>query len=142
MIDETLLIILQPKIIKARTHAFELEGHLKFKSVEKNKNQAHYIELLGYLHEMQSRIRQLSTETDLQKNADSLESIEKDIFKLTVQSPFTLWMMRVVEIGLPLLLSILSVFIVLRYSLTEKRSHEIKELINQRNALQAENSKE
>ncbi|HQO49872.1 MAG TPA: MFS transporter [Bacteroidales bacterium] len=142
MIDETLLIILQPNIIKARTHAFELEGHLKFKSVEKNKNQAHYIELLGYLHEMQSRIRQLSTETDLQKNADSLESIEKDIFKLTVQSPFTLWMMRVVEIGLPLLLSILSVFIVLRYSLTEKRSHEIKELINQRNALQAENSKE
>lgn len=142
MIDETLLIILQPKIIKARTHAFELEGHLKFKSAEKNKNQAHYIELLGYLHEMQSRIRQLSTETDLQKNADFLESIEKDIFKLTVQSPFTLWMMRVVEIGLPLLLSILSAFIVLRYSLTEKRSHEIKELINQRNALQAENSKE
>ncbi len=142
MIDETLLIILQPKIIKAGTHAFELEGHLKFKSAEKNKNQAHYIELLGYLHEMQSRIRQLSTETDLQKNANSLESIEKDIFKLTVQSPFTLWMMRVVEIGLPLLLSILSVFIVLRYSLTEKRSHEIKELINQRNALQAENSKE
>lgn len=142
MIDETIRIVLQPKTIKARAHAFELEGHLKFKSAEKNKNQAHYIELLGYLHEMQSLIRQLSTETDLQKNEDVLESIEKGIFKLTVQSPFTLWMMRVVEIGLPLLLSILSAFIVLRYSLTEKRSHEIKELINQRNALQAENSKE
>ena len=42
-------------------------------------------------------------------------------------------MMRVVEIGLPLLLSIFSIFFVLRYSLTEKRSHEIKDLLKQRN---------
>jgi Na+/melibiose symporter-like transporter len=42
-------------------------------------------------------------------------------------------MMRVVEIGLPLFLSIFSVFFVIRYSLTEKRSREIKELLIQRN---------
>jgi len=42
-------------------------------------------------------------------------------------------MMRIVEIGLPLLLSILSIFFVLKYSLTEQRSHEIKELIRLRN---------
>jgi len=34
---------------------------------------------------------------------------------------------------LPLLLSIFSVFFVMRYSLTEKRSHEIKDLIKKRN---------
>ena len=42
-------------------------------------------------------------------------------------------MMRVVEIGLPILLSIFSIFFVLRYTLTEKRSHEIKDLLKQRN---------
>ena len=42
-------------------------------------------------------------------------------------------MMRVVEIGLPLLLGIFSIFFLLRYSLTEKRSHEIKNLLKQRN---------
>ena len=52
---------------------------------------------------------------------------------LTKQTPYTLLMMRVVEIGLPLLLSIFSIFFLLRYSLTEKRSHEIKELLKKRN---------
>jgi Na+/melibiose symporter-like transporter len=42
-------------------------------------------------------------------------------------------MMRVVEIGLPLLLSIFSILFILQYSLTEKRSHEIKDLLKQRN---------
>jgi Na+/melibiose symporter-like transporter len=59
--------------------------------------------------------------------------IEREIVPLTKQTPYTLLMMRVVEIGLPLLLSIFSIFFVLRYTLTEKRSHEIKELLRQRN---------
>jgi Na+/melibiose symporter-like transporter len=62
-----------------------------------------------------------------------LGNIEYEIKPLTKQTPYTLLMMRVVEIGLPLLLSIFSIFFVLRYSLTEKRSHEIKDLLKQRN---------
>jgi Na+/melibiose symporter-like transporter len=42
-------------------------------------------------------------------------------------------MMRVVEIGLPILLSMVSLYFLLRYSLTEKRSHEIKDLLRRRN---------
>jgi len=42
-------------------------------------------------------------------------------------------MMRVVEIGLPLLLSIFSIFFILRYSLTEERTNEIKNLLRKRN---------
>ena len=62
-----------------------------------------------------------------------LSTLETDLVQLTIQSPYTLLMMRVVEIGLPLLLSIFSIFFVLRYTLTEKRSHEIKDLLKQRN---------
>ena len=56
-----------------------------------------------------------------------------EFVQLTQQTPYTLLMMRVVEIGLPLLLSIFSIFFLLRYSLTEKRSHEIKALLKKRN---------
>jgi Na+/melibiose symporter-like transporter len=47
-------------------------------------------------------------------------------------------MMRVVEIGLPLLLSLFSIFFVMKYSLTEKRSHEIKDLLRERNVTRDE----
>lgn len=64
---------------------------------------------------------------------NELGAIEGKIAPLTQQTPYTLLMMRVVEIGLPLLLSIFSIFFLLKYSLTEKRSHEIKDLLRQRN---------
>jgi Na+/melibiose symporter-like transporter len=63
-----------------------------------------------------------------------LSTLETDTVQLTIQSPYTLLMMRVVEIGLPMLLSIFSIFFILKYSLTEKRSHEIKDLLKKRNA--------
>jgi Na+/melibiose symporter-like transporter len=68
-----------------------------------------------------------------------LGSIENSIMPLTQQTPYTLLMMRVVEIGLPLLLSIFSIFFLLRYTLTEKRSHEIKDLLRERNVTRDEN---
>jgi glycoside/pentoside/hexuronide:cation symporter, GPH family len=55
------------------------------------------------------------------------------IVPLKLQSPLTLLRMRIVEIGLPILLSFFSIFFVMKYALTEKRSHEIKELITIRN---------
>ena len=64
---------------------------------------------------------------------EGLAAIEEEITQLTRQAPYTLLMMRVVEIGLPILLSVFSLFFVLRYTLTEKRSFEIKELLKQRN---------
>ena len=41
-------------------------------------------------------------------------------------------MMRVVEIGLPVLLCLLALFFAFRYALTEKRTLEIKELLQQK----------
>jgi Na+/melibiose symporter-like transporter len=62
-----------------------------------------------------------------------LFAIEREMVFLKKQTPYTLLMMRVFEIGLPVLLSLFSIFFVMRYSLTEKRSHEIKDLLIQRN---------
>ena len=84
---------------------------------------------------MDERLAKISTTASSASLDKELGNLESNIFLLTQQTPYTLLMMRVVEIGLPLLLSIFSIFFVLRYSLTEKRSHEIKDLIRQRNAL-------
>jgi glycoside/pentoside/hexuronide:cation symporter, GPH family len=48
------------------------------------------------------------------------------------QSPETLFRLRLVEIGLPLSLSVVSILFMLRYPLTEQRCYEIKELLKQR----------
>ena len=79
-----------------------------------------------------NRLLNLNTKSSPDSLEKELGSIESSIRPLTQQTPYTLLMMRVVEIGLPLLLSIFSIFFVLRYSLTEKRSHEIKELLKKR----------
>jgi Na+/melibiose symporter-like transporter len=48
------------------------------------------------------------------------------------QSPETLFRLRLVEISLPLALSVVSILFLLRYPLTERRCYEIKELLKQR----------
>ena len=82
---------------------------------------------------LNDRLARLNAASTLHDLDDELATIEKDIPPLTKQTPYTLLMMRVVEIGLPVLLSIFSIFFLLRYSLTEKRSREIKDLLKQRN---------
>ncbi|MBC7125618.1 MAG: hypothetical protein H5T24_08310, partial [Bacteroidales bacterium] len=69
-------------------------------------------------------------------NIHKLDEITQKIPSLKRQSPFTLLMMRVVEIGLPVIMSILSLIFIFRYNLTEKRLQEIKQTLTTRNKLQ------
>ena len=118
---------------KARMRSNELMSHLEAKSLETKNSKGHYEVIMQNMKEVNNRLTNLNTALSLDLLDKELSTIENEIVSLTQQTPYTLLMMRVVEIGLPLLLSIFSVFFVLRYSLTEKRSHEIKDLIRQRN---------
>ncbi len=53
---------------------------------------------------------------------------------LKKQTPTTLFRLRLVEIGLPLVLSVVSIVLTLRYPLTEARCYEIKEALKERHA--------
>ena len=53
------------------------------------------------------------------------------------QAPETLFRLRLMEIGLPLALSMVSILFLLRYPLTERRCREIRELLKQRRGRQA-----
>lgn len=61
-----------------------------------------------------------------------IEEILHDAMKLSVQTPTTLLWLRVIEISLPLILSLVSILLTLRYPLTEARCYEIKELLRKR----------
>ena len=115
-------------------NSYEVLAHLEGKSLESKKSAEHYMELILKSHDIDKKLENISTTATLEILDKELALIETKIMQLKQQSPYTLLMMRVVEIGLPLLLSIFSIFFILRYSLTEKRSHEIKDLLKQRNA--------
>ncbi len=132
-------LILQPKFEKARLNSFELLAHLKGKSIETKKSKDHFNRIIQNSEAVDQQLAKINTGIPLDQLDKQLEAIETQTVQLTIQSPYTLLMMRVVEIGLPILLSIFSIFFVLRYSLTEKRSHEIKDLLKQRNVELAKN---
>jgi glycoside/pentoside/hexuronide:cation symporter, GPH family len=131
-------LTLQTKFEKAKMTSFELISHLESKSIvpkmiKKEETDKHYAQIMTGITGVRARIAAIETSSSLASLDKDLDTIEKDIMPLTQQTPYTLLMMRVVEIGLPFLLSLLAIFFVLRYSLTEKRSHEIKDLLKQRN---------
>jgi GPH family glycoside/pentoside/hexuronide:cation symporter len=130
-------LTLDTKLQKARLNSFELLAHLEGKSLETEKSKEHFDKIIQNSKDVDKKLANISTDMPLDQLDKELSTLETDTVQLTIQSPYTLLMMRVVEIGLPILLSIFSIFFVLKYSLTEKRSHEIKDLLKQRNAQHA-----
>ncbi|MCX6246193.1 MAG: MFS transporter [Bacteroidetes bacterium] len=134
LIKEAIPLTFQTKLEKARIYSFELLSHLESRSLENTNSKEHYKKLNRDITGIDERLSGMNTASSLDNLDKELDGIEKEIVLLTQQTPYTLLMMRVVEIGLPVLLGFFSIFFVLRYTLTEKRSHEIKELLRQRNA--------
>jgi glycoside/pentoside/hexuronide:cation symporter, GPH family len=115
-------------------NSFELLAHLEGKSLETQKSKEHFEKIIQNAEGLDKKLADITTTMPLDQLDKELSTLETDTVQLTIQSPYTLLMMRVVEIGLPMLLSLFSIFFVMKYSLTEKRSHEIKDLLKQRNA--------
>ena len=128
-------LTLQTKLDKAKMYSFELRSHLEAKSLETKNSREHYDVIMQEISGVNNRLASMNTASSMVLLDNELGAIESRIVPLTQQTPYTLLMMRVVEIGLPLLLSIFSIFFVMKYSLTEKRSHEIKDLLRQRNVI-------
>lgn len=124
---------LEEYIAKAKSRSADLMAHLQSRSQKVKHSDEHYTVLLGNVSEVNNLLSQLEHTQNMEVITRQLDEIDGKIVALTRQSPYTLLMMRIVEIGLPLLLSIFSVFFILRYTLTQHRSMEIKEALRQRN---------
>jgi cell division protein FtsB len=132
-VAEAIPLTLQTRLEKARMNSFELMAHLQSQSRKHKDSLAHYEEITRNMTTVDDRIASLKAASSLEALEQALTAITNDIVPLTKQTPFTLLMMRVVEIGLPVLLSLVSLYFLFQYSLTEKLSHEIKDLLKQRN---------
>lgn len=117
---------------KANAKSLELQSVIVENINKDNKNAEHYRDLNQTLDELKNKLNSLNLSASLQNSEEQIVQIEKLIVPLKKQSPYTLLIMRIVEIGIPILLSIMSLFFVLKYTLTEKRSLEIKSLLKQR----------
>lgn len=134
LVKSAIPLTLQTKLEKAKMHSFELMSHLEAKFVKSSNSKEHYQEIINNITGINNSISGMNTSLSPDLLDKELGIIESNIAPLTKQTPYTLLMMRVVEIGLPILLSLFSIFFLLRYSLTERRSHEIKDLLKQKNA--------
>jgi hypothetical protein len=133
LIRKLIPLIMQSKLTRARIYSFDLLAHLEARTKQHEKSRAHTALLTQNISAINNRINSLDPGSQPDLLYNELSAIEKDIEPLKKQSPYTLLMMRIVEIGLPLLLSLLAFFFAVRYSLTEKRTFEIKELLLQSN---------
>ena len=139
---ETRIAKLDEQIQKTLTDAEELKTHFVHR-IETHPDQAAHIHpLVDHLSSINSLAEALqarsanivTTPSDLVKEA---KQILRQTSLLKKQAPKTLFRLRLVEIGLPLVLSIVSILLTLRYPLTEARCYEIKAALENRRVKRA-----
>ena len=132
-------LIIKEKLLKTDLVLYDLNAHLKDKILNNNdSNKDHYISLRSEVEKMQQLINTLDI-SNINSVLQTTKELKKSIVPLKKQTSFTLLRMRIVEIGTPIFLSLLSLFFILKYTLTEKRSLEIKELLNLRSSAESKN---
>jgi GPH family glycoside/pentoside/hexuronide:cation symporter len=117
-----------------KVDAAALLSYFQAKSTEASESSEHYRSLARTTKEIGGKLSSMSAALPLDALDAELVTIETRLVPLTKQQPYTLLMMRVVEIGLPLLACCFSLLSLWRYALTEKRIREIKDLLARRRA--------
>lgn len=118
---------------KIMNQANELLVHLQTKAEKSERTREHYLMLSEQLKQIISDLSSVNPTFTAGWFKEKIPFLLQDIKQLRKPASYTLLMMRVVEIGIPLVLSIFSVIFILKYTLTEKRSLEIKKLLAERN---------
>jgi Na+/melibiose symporter-like transporter len=128
---------LTAELDKIADNAGKLRSHLERRLTDQPEHVDHIEALLKRLDsvdQLRDEVRQASAGGNSAKLLESAsEMLEHSAF-LRRQSPKTLFRLRVVEIGLPLVLCVASILLTLRYPLTEARCYEIKEALKKRRA--------
>jgi GPH family glycoside/pentoside/hexuronide:cation symporter len=123
------------EVDKLAENAKKLRDHFAERLTSHPDHESHLTSLLNHADAMSKSAADLKGATAESKRDELLASasalLEQSVF-LRQQSPVTLLRLRIVEIGLPLVLSVVSIILTLRYPLTEARCYEIKELLKSR----------
>ncbi len=136
LVNAAIPLIVRLNLVKIRLNAFELTWHLRVQEAKTTRSKGHYHEIIDRMERINNRLTAMNANDPLSGLDRELSAIQGQSVFLTRQTPYTLLMMRIVEIGLPILLSLFSIIFIMRYNLTEKRSLEIKNLLKQRGLAQ------
>lgn len=131
-------VLLRTKLYKSRLYALELQEHLRKETADlpdhdRKENEEHYLLLNQTMEKLVQTLSEMDSTSSILDAKKEFKTITNDLTILKRQTPFTLLMMRIIEIGIPVILSLLSFLFIFRYSLTESRSLEIKDLLKKRN---------
>lgn len=130
-------LLLQTSLQTIRKSSEELKILLNEKLHDNAKQKKHVEELIYDFTRKDRLLSNLQASDKPEHLLQQLDLVEKNIVQLSSQSPYTLFMMRAVEIALPILLSLISVLFALKYPLNEKRCYEIKAALEDRNKKRA-----
>lgn len=126
------------QIDAAQTTKDKLHAHFDGRIEEHPENEQHVRSLLQPLNDIGAQLVSLKINAAEIVNSpqallEAVTQLQEDTSLLTKQKSHTLLWLRIIEIGLPLVLSIFSIFLALHYPLTEERCYEIKAELDARN---------
>ncbi len=136
---QTRLAAVRGQVDELAADIAKLDAHLAVRA-ERYPDQAEHIRhLTDQLHAVTEIVETIEAEggqmvSDPSALVDAVHEIQRHTSELSEQTPATLFRLRAIEIGLPLLLSIVSILLTLRYPLTEARCYEIKRALEARHA--------
>lgn len=118
----------QPSIPPEERLEICLERISAFREVLSGQEDSSHVQhLLNELSILETGVKQLlETGVDRAGADEIIESLSGQVIMLSRQSPDTLRRLRIIEISLPLLLSLISILLTFKYPLTEKRVYEIR----------------
>ncbi len=127
----------EAQISESLRQAKEFEDTVLFSNGESIKDTTHSKQLKSTLlkvieetESLQKRAEELVDKPDILY--ENIENILHSSTALSVQKPRTLLLLRIIEIGLPLLLSLVSIAFTLLYPLSDERCYEIKSKLETR----------
>ncbi|MCK4914068.1 MAG: MFS transporter [Planctomycetes bacterium] len=135
--DPNYMSLVNEQLVKAHLAAEELQVHFNERADKFANSKDHYNQLSEQTGTIMGLINTIPTDNIIDINdanalAIQCTSIADETNILSRQTPTALLRLRVVEIGLPILLCLMSIIALRFYPLTEERVYEIKQLLEER----------
>ena len=109
------------KLSAARAAAVGMAAHLTTEAAASAVRHDHCLALAAALGPVITQLDALTAQPDTLPPAESLRALREELRPLSRQAPAVLWRLRLAEIGLPALLSLISLALLRFYPLTESR---------------------
>jgi GPH family glycoside/pentoside/hexuronide:cation symporter len=112
------------KLRAARAEATELAAHFTADAAASASRRDHCLALAEALDALAAKLDAMTAKAGALPTEASLHALMNDIRPLSRQAPEVLWRMRLAEIGLPALLSLVSLALLRSYQLSERRQSD------------------